>query len=232
MNKDEPKRLKRLQEDAEKEPGRFGREKLTLPDLLLLLREDKTLRALIRNIVAWPDSGHEMAGSDVKGKTYDKAEDGSEGECNVSPLPDADALRQQLTPELELLNAVRADAELAAEWLGHQPENEGRQLLRLVVCAAQWELLSELWDKLANRCKQGQRAASREELGILLAALALHNLRWQGRQAQLAEVIANTTYNYECHQRGTTTGDTVRAMWLPGLINAGGQLHKKPLVQT
>lgn len=237
MNKDESKRLKKLQEEAEKGVGSFVLDKLTLPDLLLLLREDLSLRALIRDIVARPDSKAESDDSDVSGDGY--ADDIDEHSAYTPPpavtrpaLPLMDTLHQQLAPELALLQTIRADAELATEWLGAQPENEGRQLLRLIACAAQWELLSELWEKLANRCKQGQRPASPDELHILHAALALHNLRWQGRKAQFAEVAAGTVYDYEHHQRGTATGDNVRALWLPGLVNAGGQLHKKPLVQT
>jgi hypothetical protein len=236
MNKDERKRLEKLRDDANKGIDRAW-EKLTLPDLLLLLREDKGLRALIRNIVASPEASDVIEDGDVSGRTYHEEPDERRA-CSPPPPttqfapPLTDALRNQIAPELALLQAVRADAEFAAEWLGDQSENEGRQLLRLIACASQWDLLSDLWEKLANRCKQAQRAVSSGELHILRAAVALHNLRWQGRQAHLAEVAAGTTYDYERHQRGTATGDHVRALWLPGLVNAGGALHKKPLVQT
>lgn len=234
MNKDERKRLDELQDKIRKGEKYSS---LYISDLFLLLREDKALRALIREIVARPEPSDGIEDSNASGEEYDEEADKRSA---YTPPPPAtrptpllmDALSQQLAPELALLQAVRADAELATEWLGEQPDSEGRQLLRLVACAAQWDLLSELWEKLANRCKQGQRAASPDELRILRAALVLHNLRWRGRQAQLAEVTAGTTYDYERHQRGTATGDSVRALWLPGLVNAGGQLHKKPLVQT
>lgn len=205
-----------------------ARETLTLPDLLRLLRENEILRARIREVVALPDSGAESDEKKASARSEACDEDVDE---RIAP-PVMDDLHQQLAPELALLRAVQADTELASEWLSGQPESEGQQLLRIVVCAAQWDLLSDLWEKLANRCKQEQRAANPDELHILRGTLALHNLRWQGRQAQLAEVAAGTAYDYERHQRGTPTGDSVRALWLPGLVNAGGQLHKKPLVQT
>lgn len=236
MDKGERKRLEILTDDANNGKNQAP-ETLTRPDLLLLLREDKTVRALIRDIVAGPDSGAECHEKDAsaRGEAYDEDADKRSAPplLTIPPTPPVmDDLHQQLAPELALLRAVQADTELASEWLSGQPESEGQQLLRIVVCAAQWDLLSDLWEKLANRCKQEQRAANPDELHILRGTLALHNLRWQGRQAQLAEVAAGTAYDYERHQRGTPTGDSVRALWLPGLVNAGGQLHKKPLVQT
>lgn len=250
MKKDECDRLQKLQENAFKKVGSFALEKLTVPDLLLLLREDEQVRNLIREIVAPPathSSNDEVPTTPQHGVDDDDDERGmlapplrpiaqttTARVPTVAPAPVAvDPLRQQLAPELALLHAVRADTDMAVTWLGAAAdEDEGRQLLRVVVCAAQWELLSELWEKLASRCKQDQRAANAAELTMLRAALALHNLRWHGRKAQLAEVAAGTPYDYDRHQRGTPSGDTVRALWLPGLVNAGGQLHKKPLVQT
>ena len=248
MNKDEKNRLKRLQEDLKEKTGFLSPlpQNLTFPDLLLLLRKDQTLRALIRDIAAETDEAGHAAHDAGINEADDEDERGSPPPALLTarhtwpaapaPLapaaPPPDPLRQQLAPELALLQALRADAELAAAWLGTQAEEEGRQLTRLIVCAAQWDLLSDLWDKLAARCKQAQRSASAAELQILRGALALHNLRWQGRQAQWAEVATGAPYDYERHQRGSATGDSVRALWLPGLVNAGGQLHKKPLVQT
>jgi len=243
MNKDELKRLDKLRNDANNGVVKAW-EKLTLADLLLLLREYAPLRALIREIAAEADE----AGREAHDADINEADDEDERGRPPHPLlpalraaptplapaalPPPDPLHQQLAPELALLHALRADAELATAWLGATAEDEGRQLTRLIACAAQWDLLSDLWEKLAARCKQAQRAASAAEMQILRGALTLHNLRWQGRQAQLAEVATGTPYDYERHQRGSATGDTVRALWLPGLINAGGQLHRKPLVQT
>jgi hypothetical protein len=245
MNKDEHKRLEALQKDATKCAGNFVLEKLTVPDLLLLLHKDENLRKLIRAIAAEaPETDDfDTSGDEEYDTACDEDDRGSPPAqlpimrteppvTRFAPAPTLDPLRQQVAPELALLQAVRADAEIAAAWLGEPGEDEGRQLLRLAVCSAQWDLLSELWEKLAGRCKQAQRGASATELEILRGALALHNLRWRGREAKLEEVATGATYDYERHQRGTPSGDSVRGLWLPGLFNAGGQLHKKPLVQT
>lgn len=251
MKKDECDRLQKLQENAFKKVGSFALEKLTFPDLLLLLRKDEQVRNLICEIVAssathssndevptTPQHGMDDDDDDERGMLAPPlrpiAQTTTARISAVAPASVAvDPLRQQLAPELALLHAVRADTDMADTWLGAAAdEDEGRQLLRVVVCAAQWDLLSELWEKLASRCKQDQRAANAAELTMLRAALALHNLRWHGCKAQLAEVAAGTPYDYDRHQRGTPSGDTVQALWLPGLVNAGGQLHKKPLVQT
>jgi len=235
MDQDESCRLGTLQEDA-KQGAKLASEKLTFADLLLLLREDSTLRTLVRDIVAMP-----LASNADEQHHADRLPDTQPIAAALASVPPvarreqvpsvSDPLRAQLAPTLMLLRLVQADADISADWLGEQVD-EGQQLLQLVACAAQWDVLSDLWDKLANRCKQGQRAASPDELYILRTSLALHNLRWRGRQARLVEVAAEATYDYERHQRGNSTGDRVRAQWLPGLVNAGGQLQKKPLVQT
>lgn len=246
MTQQEAKRLQKLQEDAHKEAGNYSLTDLTVPDLLLLLREDPQLRQLIREIAMEPEAEAELVAEDEP--ATDDALEATPVAPAYSPPPPSryaphpvalpvapapiDALRQQLGPELLLLRAVQADAEISTAWLGETPESEGKQLLRVVVCAGQWDLLSELWEKLANRCKQGQRAAHENELLILQAAMDLHNLRWLGRQARMVEVLPGTAYDYEKHQRGTSNGSIVRTLWLPGMVNAGGQLHKKPLVAT
>jgi len=233
MERYESTRLAALQEDANQGAG-LGSKQLTFADLLLLLREDSNVRTLIRDIVTMPVASAASEQRDVARAEGETTADHlvSMPQTAATVLTSApDALRAQLAPELSLLELVRADPDIAAEWLGEQT-NEGRQLLQLVACAAQWDVLSDLWEKLASRCKQGQRAATADELYILQTSLALHNLRWRGRQARLVDVGIGAAYDYERHQRGTTTGDRVHAQWLPGLVNAGGQLQKKPLVQT
>lgn len=229
MLKHEQERLEKLRNDANKGIDR-AKERLTFADLIMLLREERSLRTLIRDIVAQPDSDTASQANSSSAVAINR-DAAVRGEPPHAP-PVLDPLRQELASALALLKAVHNDAELAECWLGEQVEPEGHQLLRLVACSAQWDLLSDLWEKLANRCKHGQRPANSGELHILHAALSLHNLRWQGRQAQSFDVTIGTAYDYERHQRGTPTGDCVRALWLPGLVNAGGQLHKKPLVQT
>lgn len=169
-----------------------------------------------------------------------------------------DPLRQQLAPELALLAQVQADAELATVLLGRPAQGnaaadeadaadaadaaeadtgettEGRQLLRLIARAAQWDVVEKLWEALNKRCKQAQAPATTAELNALQMAVALHNLRWQDRQARLLPAEAGERYNFEAQQRGNkgSGGDTIRALWLPGLQSANGEQSRKALVEV
>ena len=248
MGKREKERLEKLQSEAGKEAGSHSYEKLTFPDLLLLLRNDDALRALIRMIVDQPvDAPEESA--DVQDAPEDLADEPVEAPplpkqamsalwFTPAPPPPApppapvDPLRRQLATQLALLQAVRADEELAAQWLGTDQEDEGQQLVRLIARVSQWDTVVDLWDFLANRCKQRHHAASPAELQILACAVQAHNLRWRGRQAIIHSAETGAPFDYRHHQRGTSTGETIRAQWLPGLINAGGERQKNPLVQT
>jgi hypothetical protein len=243
MSKQERKRLEKLQSEADKEAGSFSLEKLTFPDLLILLRNDEALRTLIRTIVEQPVEEEDSA--DVQEAPEEIAEEPAEtpppapGFAPASPPPPAppppapvDPLRRQLATQLALLQAVRADEELASQWLGTDQEDEGQQLVRLIARVSQWDTVVDLWDLLANRCKQRHHAASPAELQILARAVQAHNLRWRGRQAIIHSAETGAPFDYRHHQRGTSTGETIRAQWLPGLINAGGERQKNPLVQT
>lgn len=152
-----------------------------------------------------------------------------------APIAPPDALRAQLAPELALLKAVQADAELAQVWLHTDEvgtEDEARQLVRLLAVMGDWDELQNLWGRLAERCKQSKRPATVAELTVLQSALALHNLRYRNRAARLAEVEVGAAFHHETMERGTPKGSIVQAVWLPGLLNAAGQLQKLTLVQT
>lgn len=145
-------------------------------------------------------------------------------------VPVLDPLRAELRSELKLLKAVRADAELTEAWLW-VTESEGRQLVRLLAILSEWDEVLSLWCRLADRCKNGQRAATRAELSILQMALELHNLRWRDRAARVLTAEIGAAFHHETMERGTTKGSTVAEVWLPGLNNAAGQSLKKPLVK-
>jgi len=225
------RRLRELQANAAEAVSSWRLEKLTVPDLLLLLRHDPTLQQLVRSLTAVTTPQAEA----VEGspRASDQPPAGSPISALAPPVaPPADPLRQQVGAELGLLQALRTDSKLASEWLSAEPESEGRQLVRLIARAAQWDVVLELWDTLALRCKTQQRAVSTTELNLLQGALALHNLRWQDRQAALLECQVGADYDYRRMQRATPSGETVRALWLPGLRNAGAEVQKLPLVQT
>jgi hypothetical protein len=245
MNKLEQERFNKLQDSAEKGIDAYHLfEKLTYPDLLLLLKEDQHLHELICAIV----NGEKNSAAQVEDlpDTSEQADEDAtqadpggrqeaEGITDIQePAPRAacDPLRVAIAPELLLLVKVRADAEIAADWLGEVNESEGRQLIRLISRASQWETILDLWERLSARCKTRQGAAHGDERALLDACLKIHNLIWHSRQARLNHAAIGSAYDYRLYLRGTPTGETIEAEWLPGLINASGASQKLPLVAT
>lgn len=149
------------------------------------------------------------------------------------PIPEqnADPLRQELSPELAFLQAVRDTPWLAHEWL-RDSENEGQALVRLVAMGAQWDNVLQLAEWLGEHCKRDQRPATDAERGLLLACVQLHNLLWKNRQAGIESAEIDTAYDFKNHQRGNGRGERIDHEWLPGLRNAAGELVRLPLVAT
>lgn len=236
MNEKEEKRLREFQEDARKGVDAYGsgREKLTYPDLLLLLKEDKMLRKLIRSLLKTKQDDDEATPPETSAVEPEPPAPAPKARSYSAPpaTVSQDSLRLHLKPELDLLAGVRSDAELAALWLPDDAEPEARQLIRLVALLAQWDQVLRLWDQLAERCKSARRPATAVERRILAAALDIHNLVWRDRAARLQRVESGIAFDFKQHERGVSTGETIRAEWLPGLLNAAGQLQKKPLVET
>ena len=134
------RRLRELQANAVEAVSSWRLEKLTVPDLLLLLRHDPTLQQLVRSLtaVATPQAEAVEASPGVGALA---ASAGAPSSALAPPAaPPTDPLRQQVGAELGLLQALRTDSKLAGEWLAAEPESEGRQLVRLIARAAQWDL--------------------------------------------------------------------------------------------
>lgn len=191
--------------------------------LLALLERDQHVRQLVFDIAASPLLPDDPAPEPV-------AQPAPMIPVIAQERPQ-DPLREQLSVPLVLLKTLCADEELARVWLA-QGENEGQQLTRLLATAAQWERLLELWDLLAERCKSQERPAHANELHILEGCLAIHNLIWRDRQAQLCSAQVGAEYDYRLHQRTTLRGEVITAQWLPGLANAGGERQRLPLAAT
>lgn len=240
MNEQEQKCSNKLQNEAEKTAGDDPLTNLTHADQQLLLKENKRLRKLFRDIA-----------KRIKAEAPDDTQLPLENTVDVDEIPEKTSstvknisiplavtpteqgpLRNTLSAELALLAQVREDAEMAADWLGETAEDEGRQLVRLIARAAQWDSILDLWERFSARCKARQGAALTEELAILDACLKIHNLIWHSRQAGFTHAAIGASYDYRQHQRGTPTGETIKAEWLPGLTNASGSAQKYPLVAT
>ena len=193
--------------------------------LIKLLERDTNVRQLVLDIVA------SSAASDEPGP---EPEPVSLPVAVIQVTPHErpqDSLREQLVTQLDLLKTLSADEDLSPAWL-LESESEGQQLTRLLATAAQWERLLELWDLLAERCKSQIRPVNAAELLILEGCLEIHNLIWRDRQAKLCCVEVGTEYDYRLHQRSTLRGEVIRAQWLPGLANAGGERQRLPLAAT
>lgn len=143
-----------------------------------------------------------------------------------------DPIRNDLASSLNVLNLVKNDADFSTWWVSAN-DSEGEQMLKLTAVLAQWRNIEDVWDKLANRCKDEKRSATESELALLHGAVALFNKSLSNNnQARLISVRLGDEYNYEKHQRGTSQGDKITAEWLPSLQNSAGELVKKVVVAT
>ncbi|MBE0508495.1 MAG: hypothetical protein IBX50_17545 [Marinospirillum sp.] len=232
-SKDKEKRLEKLTKESSLP------EKLTYTDLLLLLEQDEQVQSLIRQLAltadqppvpesSAQDEQTEMQGSDP---ILAEAEPVPEPVTEPQPPTEAELFYAALTPQLEFLQAVQADQEIAAIWL-KEDETQAQSLVRLLARASQWDQLIELWDVFASRCKKQERALTASEKQLLLHSLACYNLTLNSRQAELIWPECPAVFDHQQHTRGTPQGEKVIAVWLPGLTNAAGKLQKKPLVAT
>ncbi|MEX5412395.1 hypothetical protein [Atlantibacter hermannii] len=144
-----------------------------------------------------------------------------------APAPAPDALQ----PLRGIIAIVKNDPELQEKWLRRSlPEGEAEQFQQVIVIASHWDRIERLWDVLYERAKSRAAPVNDDEQRLLEYALSLHNRLWIDRLAELETVAAASAYNYEIHN-GVGQGDTIAALWLPGLINSAGKRVRKPLVQ-
>lgn len=243
LNKHEKTRLTTLQGAGKKIIDSYpsSTETLTVRDLMLLLRHDSTVRQIIQEISQdYTFSDDFMSQEEAVDATLDK-QVAMTASATILKRPakapsmgthQSEMLRTDLAPELKLLCLVNKDLELARAWLSEEDESEGRQLVRLVAVASQWNQILLLWDRLAERCRQAQRKATHDELSILGSSLDLHNLIWDGKAAEMQHANLGDSFDYDYHERGRSTGDDVRDEWLPGLISAAKIRQRKILVAT
>ncbi len=144
-----------------------------------------------------------------------------------APEPISDALQ----PLRGIIAIVKNDPELQEKWLRRPlPDGEAEQFQQVIVIASHWDRIERLWDVLSERAKSRAAPVNDAEQQLLDYALSLHNRLWIDRLAELETVAAASAYNYEIHN-GVGQGDTIAALWLPGLINSAGKRVRKPLVQ-
>ena len=211
-------------------------------DLLLLLRNDPEIRATMFALLKLADDTADAAIGLFHGDAKASADDTSANDFATIPEEVADPLgANDVAPAAEypafarqarLLQLIEADPILRDDWLLDFDSEVDAKLTRLIAFSAQWDALLQLWERLANRCKQEQRSLNSDEHEILKLSLANHNLLWRGKQAELADTASDIDFDHKRHERGNAQGNRVIAQWQPGLLNAGKILIKKPLVKT
>lgn len=281
LSKDARKRLEKLGEDWDKESNAWSLEKLTGPDLRLLLEYSKPLHDLIRQIAATApgQTVPSAAAQDALESAHDEAkaaQSETEEQCRAlqaqfaTSQRDAAALRQQLAEaqqrsravEQELRSAQRQLASLEQE-LARQRQQQGAQppalallrqdstlaqrldladlpadasaaLIRVVAVLAQMNSIERLWDALKENCERDRRPASAEETALLQNALDWHNHNWSRRPYTLHRPRTGDSFDFSKEQRAAASpsGDTLSAVWLPGIVAGSGHVQKKALVAT
>lgn len=105
--------------------------------------------------------------------------------------------------------------------------------LRIMTRLGQFPVLTQVWDQIADICKQQKRAATETENLILTIGLSLCNCNWK-TPARFVCPLSDTPYDYAIHQRldSQMGGDKIARCVLMGLSNAAGALTRKPLVVT
>lgn len=130
----------------------------------------------------------------------------------------------------DLLQQVRQHPRLAAVLLGDAPANE--QVVRLLVCGAQWSNILRLWDVLADQVKESREEVSPAELHILHACLNLFNMTLGDYKASLQAVDMTLPFDSAQHQRASISGERIQVVLLQGLINAADEVVRSAVVLT
>ncbi len=139
-----------------------------------------------------------------------------------------------LEPYRQLLQQVEGHSQLGRILLAstqHDP-NESTRLVRLLVCAAQWENVLRVWDALAEQCKKSQQAITSSEQAILQACLDLYNQTLLDKNASLQTIAIGGNYNYHQQQRANSKGERIDVVLLQGVINAADENVRSALVLT
>ena len=135
-------------------------------------------------------------------------------------------------PELALL---RSDTDLAKRLgLPDLPNNDTQALIKTVAVLSQRENLERLWSVLKDRCEAHNGPANASERALLETALTWHNHNWRTHPYRLIEAVPSSAYRFDRHLRSrqTSSGETVAALYLPGIADGNDKPLCKALVST
>lgn len=138
---------------------------------------------------------------------------------------------KDLEGHLQTVQKIQQHPNLAAILLG-DAQQHAQQVVRFLVCGAQWSNILRIWDVLAEQVKQSQQPITVTEQQILQTCLALYNQTLTDCHAQLQEIDTGISYDYEKHQRANSRGDRVQSVLLQGLLNAADDVVRSAVVLT
>jgi len=133
------------------------------------------------------------------------------------------------------LALLRGAGELAQRLeLADLPDDDTQALIRTVAVLSQMNNIERLWDTLKAACERESRPASAEETALLQTALDWHNHNWQKKPFALHRPGEGKHFDFSKEQRAASFsgGETLSAVWLPGIVASNGVVQKKALVAT
>lgn len=133
------------------------------------------------------------------------------------------------------LALLRNDAQLAEQMgLTSLPADNFDALAQAVAVLAQPENLQRLWELLKQRCEAQRRSANEAEHALLTYAIGWYNHNWRTRPWSLILASPGASFDFERHLRSrhTCSGESLDALYLPGIADGSGRAICKALVIT
>lgn len=155
--------------------------------------------------------------------------DEQDGEVLVDKATSS-ADKTRLSLAAELLFLVRSEVDIFASWLNSDDSQEIAEA-RVMACAADFERISMLWDDLGKKHKDIQFPVSEQQQQLLKLIISIYNLTLMNRQAEIVQAEIGSQFDFEQHNDMGSLGRTIQMQIMPGLRNAAGKLHKKPIVK-
>tara|TARA_B100000683_G_C12396412_1_gene517789 strand:- start:218 stop:868 length:651 start_codon:yes stop_codon:yes gene_type:complete len=113
-----------------------------------------------------------------------------------------------------------------------QMERSNENRLSIVSRCGSWNNLVEFWELLSHVCEEEQREVLEEEMRGLELVIRLFNSSQRSKKAQLRTPGIGEAYRSSIHRKMRGTGESICAVWLPGLVNVQGECKGKPLIET
>ena len=146
-----------------------------------------------------------------------------------------EALQERSHPELQrALDILRSHPQLAKPLDLADLGAQAKEGLRVIVTLAQRQSLLELHEALVKHADAQRRPIGEEERWLLEQAIAWYNLYWREKRLVLCAPEVGSGYDFNKQRRAPSiaSGETIRAVWVPGICTNDGQTVCKPVVET